>query len=619
MSVIKIGMACHKPSVLPNNPLFMPIQVGSAIAAKRMENMSHDDEGENISAKNASYCELTAQYWMWKNQEADYYGLCHYRRFLCFADVKAEKNERNQIEAYAIDDYNLKRFGLENEKQMRSVIEANDLVAGELQQVSRLYTPRGNQNTAWKHWIAHDRALIMEEDLVKMLDILEDIAPAVGSDAREYLNTNTFLGFNCFVMKKELFDEMCSIEFAVLERLEKVVDLSNYNQQLKRIYGFMGEIISSAYIYHLEKTGKYKTKHVPLVYFNYTDELPVYRPWDVENVIPVLFMQEKEDAFKFATVWRSFLDSLDDSFNYDVLVSLYDASAPLKKVFMRMAAEYSNVKLRFIDAKHYATIMAERTKEVAELLPFMPWILPDYNKMLVFGSDILFQQSVVELWQEQLGEKDYLAAPYDVLMQARCNDIYKETEEKYLAKQVKNVYHYFCSKVMVVDFEKYRHLSVKKIFALRKNKLKELRDSGEIMNIVCEGKCRIIDQKWSVWMNESGYLKYQLPYAPNDVYMALLKAQKDPAVLIYLPEDPWYPIGDTIDVAFWDVAERTPLYARYLAYMNAEASARRSKKDVLNRLFPKEKKMRGRLSHLFPKGSKRYKAVKKTLAAFGMK
>lgn len=261
MSVIKIGMACHKPSVLPNNPLFMPIQVGSAIAAKRMENMSHDDEGENISAKNASYCELTAQYWMWKNQEADYYGLCHYRRFLCFADVKAEKNERNQIEAYAIDDYNLKRFGLENEKQMRSVIEANDLVAGELQQVSRLYTPRGNQNTAWKHWIAHDRALIMEEDLVKMLDILEDIAPAVGSDAREYLNTNTFLGFNCFVMKKELFDEMCSIEFAVLERLEKVVDLSNYNQQLKRIYGFMGEIISSAYIYHLEKTGKYKTKH----------------------------------------------------------------------------------------------------------------------------------------------------------------------------------------------------------------------------------------------------------------------------------------------------------------------------------------------------------------------
>ena len=70
MSVIKIGMACHKPSVLPKNPLFVPIQVGSAIAARRMEGMCHDDEGDNISAKNASYCELTAQYWLWKNQES---------------------------------------------------------------------------------------------------------------------------------------------------------------------------------------------------------------------------------------------------------------------------------------------------------------------------------------------------------------------------------------------------------------------------------------------------------------------------------------------------------------------------------------------------------------------
>lgn len=619
MSVIKIGMACHKPSVLPKNPLFMPIQVGSAIAAKRMENMCHDDEGDNISEKNASYCELTAQYWLWKNQEADYYGLCHYRRFLCFAQTKAEKNERNQIEAYAIDDYNLKRFGLENEAQMRSAIESNDVVVGELQKVSRLYTPRGNQNTAWKHWIAHDRALIHEEDLVKMLDILEEVSPAVGSAARKYLQTNTFLGFNCFVMKKELFNEMCSIEFEVLRRLEEVVDLTNYNQQLKRIYGFMGEIISSSYVHYLEQLGAYKVKHVPLVYFNYTDPLPKYTPWDVENVIPVLFMEEDEDAFKFAAVWRSFLDNIETEYNYDVIVSLYDATAPLKKIFTRMAAEYKNVKVRYVDAKHYGTIMAERTREVAKLMPFMPWILPEYKKMLVFGSNILFQQSVVELWNEKLDENQYLAAPYDVLMQARCNDIYKETEENYLSKQVKSVYHYFNAETMLLDFEKYRHLSVKKIFALRKNKMKQLRNSCEIINIVCEGKNKVVDQKWSVWMNESGYLKYQLPYAPNDVFMALLKAQKAPAILCYMSEDPWYPIGDTIDTVFWEVAERTPLYSRYLAYMNAEAASRRDKKDVLNKWFPKEKKMRGRLSRMFPKGSKRYNTAKRILGTFGMK
>ena len=76
-SKIHISVACHKPSRLPENPLLVPVQVNSANAGKRMD-MAHDDEGENISLKNPEYCELTAQYWEWKNVEADYYGLCHY-------------------------------------------------------------------------------------------------------------------------------------------------------------------------------------------------------------------------------------------------------------------------------------------------------------------------------------------------------------------------------------------------------------------------------------------------------------------------------------------------------------------------------------------------------------
>ena len=44
----------------------------------------HDDEGDNISQKNKTYCELTAQYWAWKNEDADYYGFFHYRRYLAF-------------------------------------------------------------------------------------------------------------------------------------------------------------------------------------------------------------------------------------------------------------------------------------------------------------------------------------------------------------------------------------------------------------------------------------------------------------------------------------------------------------------------------------------------------
>ena len=47
--------------------------------------MIPDDAGENISAWNRSYCELTAQYWAWKNDTAAWQGLFHYRRYLIFA------------------------------------------------------------------------------------------------------------------------------------------------------------------------------------------------------------------------------------------------------------------------------------------------------------------------------------------------------------------------------------------------------------------------------------------------------------------------------------------------------------------------------------------------------
>ena len=84
MSDIKMLVATHKEFYRPENSLIFQVQVGSALADHHIEGILHDDEGENISKKNRSYCELTAQYWAWKNLQADYYGFFHYRRYMSF-------------------------------------------------------------------------------------------------------------------------------------------------------------------------------------------------------------------------------------------------------------------------------------------------------------------------------------------------------------------------------------------------------------------------------------------------------------------------------------------------------------------------------------------------------
>lgn len=621
MKNIQIAVACHKPSVLPTNALLMPVQVGSAIAARRMEGMRYDDEGENISAKNPQYCELTAQYWIWKNVEADYYGLCHYRRFLCFRDVDAPRNLRGQIESAAITPFTLARFGLEDEAEMRAVIEENDIVCGPLQDVVKLYTPRGNQPTALRHWTAHDRALIMTEDLERMLAILEEVSPEVGAAAREYLNGKQFLGFNCFVMRAELFRQMCATEFAVLEKLEKEVDLTHYNQQLTRIYGFMGEIICSSYIYWIEKSGKYRVRHLPLVYFNYTDPVPSPAPVAGEKTIPVFFDFSQEESFLLAAPLRSFLEHTEPGYRYDLIVALRRQEAYVQSAFAELCAPNENVSIRFLDASLLESVLTEEHGAVPGLLPCLPWILPEYRRMLVYGPKVLFAGSIVPLWEAHRETRALVCAPKDILMLARINDIYPETEWNYVSAQLKDPYGYFYTDSMLWNLEATRErFGIDEIKAAAINTLGQPRSGKELLNVLCGGSVEYIGQEYNVWYPTDGGLQYQLPYAPCGDYLALLKAQKAPVVIAYQFDTPWFDFGNPVSARFWAAARQTVFYEQMLAYMHERKnSVAREDRDILNKLFPRGKSMRGILSRLFPKGSRRNTFVKKLLHLFHMR
>ena len=63
--VIRILVAAHKRTYAPENRLIRLVQAGTALAGERLPGMLHDDEGDHISRRNRTYCELTVQYFAW--------------------------------------------------------------------------------------------------------------------------------------------------------------------------------------------------------------------------------------------------------------------------------------------------------------------------------------------------------------------------------------------------------------------------------------------------------------------------------------------------------------------------------------------------------------------------
>ena len=84
-------------SELIQNPLYVPVRCGAVFDDKNPRGLAGDDTGDSISQRRMTFCEFTVQYWAWKNAEADYYGLCHYRRYLSFAKKRYPVNDNSKV------------------------------------------------------------------------------------------------------------------------------------------------------------------------------------------------------------------------------------------------------------------------------------------------------------------------------------------------------------------------------------------------------------------------------------------------------------------------------------------------------------------------------------------
>ncbi len=240
----------HKPTATPpSDGVYLPLHVGRALTPEAIEGIVGDDTGDNISAKNRSYCELTGIYWAWKNLTGtDYIGTCHYRRYF------------DTLHRGALIDKRYIRFadlatdGVERAPDLAALLGRHDMA---------ITTPR-----PYSYPLAADyRKQHIEAHLTALRGVLGELHPDYLPAFDHVLyRTNRLSHYNMFICRWDRFDHYAGWLFGLLFELERRIDIPADPVQ-GRVFGYLAERLLMVYCRH----HRLDVKRLPILFVNEGD------------------------------------------------------------------------------------------------------------------------------------------------------------------------------------------------------------------------------------------------------------------------------------------------------------------------------------------------------------
>lgn len=238
---ICVAVAAHKPYRMPEDPMYMPIQVGKALHpdVELGERFVPDNTGDNISDRNAYYSELTALYWMWKNCDADYLGLAHYRRHFATENRWKRMTASDRFDRIATHD------------DVESVLVKSG---------AKIIVPSKRHyyiETVYSHYSHTFDGRQFDE----MRKILTQMDPQFIPAFDKLMQSRSVHIFNMFIMRRDRFDEYCAWMFPLIDELTKRIPPESYDAFGSRYPGRVSERLLDVW---LDTTG-YRYAELPVV------------------------------------------------------------------------------------------------------------------------------------------------------------------------------------------------------------------------------------------------------------------------------------------------------------------------------------------------------------------
>lgn len=233
---VKIIIASHKKYQMPSDDMYIPIHVGAEGKKDSDGNALNlgyikDNTGDNISILNSSFCELTGLYWAWKNIDADYIGLVHYRRHF---SMKGKSGFDNVLSYMELEPY-LGKIKIFVPNKRKYYIES-------------LYS-----HYAHTHYAVH---------LDETRKIIADKHPEYLNSYDKVIKRTYGYMFNMMIMDKKFLNDYCSWLFDILFELQKKMDTQELSSFQGRFYGRVSEIIFNVWINEKLQSGEIKKEEI---------------------------------------------------------------------------------------------------------------------------------------------------------------------------------------------------------------------------------------------------------------------------------------------------------------------------------------------------------------------
>ena len=559
---IKIFISMHKPSFIPeNNKYLFPIQNGSIYAEERFSNTLHDDEGENISSKKEMYCELSDQYWAWKNcHDADYYGFWHYRRYFSFNENEQE-DIWGVIQKDVLNNDTLSESYID-EKHIADICNNYDII---VPNAWSCMNKDGKKMTVYEHWCNY----FNKEDMDITVKVILNKYPQYYSAVMDVLHSNHMIFCNMFIMKKELFEEYSAFCFDVLEEVETLIDQKRYNVEEYRTLGHIGERILAFYVRYIEITR-------PEVYIchlgrtQYKDTRPiakVNRP-NKDNCVSVMLACSNEYMKYTDVLLQSIYENTNDDFFYDIVICHRGITEANQQISKDIFAAKDNILLRFVDVtrnfEKYDNLHIDRqfAYETYYRLLVMD-IFEEYDRVLYLDCDMIVNADISQLFNTEMND-EYVAAVRDYDFISSCvkqKEFFQENILKYI--KIDDYFNYFQAGMILFNLKTMReHFTTDTFFRVAQSRNWWFFDQ-DILNCMFNGHVKYVDDKWNVFsLLDKGSPREHLI---NDVLAANFaesykRSAKNPAIIHYAGVPKVWNSEVNLGYIFWKYARKSPSY-----------------------------------------------------------